>query len=362
MVFMVPISQLQYARKYPFTSPAKQAVRLLAPDLNAIDSAHFQATLDWIQVVGSSSPQTKRQFVENHVRQKDLSYTEFLSRDVVVFPLLKIILSQIRRPVLYERFASLIGDLTFEYLSNEKDKISSLTEMSRELGLKMEADIVENVPVFRVPISSYLSFPLKDAQLHLVNQSVDHGVVCLSTNAASRWIAEGVHSLILRSLPVDVKGLPHVFIEWSTQAQVRLQSQQVQESKSLTSGVVVSAFPPCMEKLYGEITQGVNIPHMARFDLATFLINIRMPHEDIVGVFAKASNYDERITRYHLDNLSGKSSGKQYSMPACSKVREHGLCVSRTCDVAHPLQFYRREVDRPTEEASDKASEESSSH
>jgi DNA primase large subunit len=359
---MIPISQLQFARKYPFTSPAKRAVRQLAPDLNAIDSAHFQAALDWIQVLGSSSPQVKRAFVENHVRQKDLSYSEFLSRDVVVFPLLKIILSQIRRPVLYERFASLMGDLSFEYLSNEKDKISSLLEMSRELGVKMDADVVDTTPVFRIPLSSYLSFPLKDAQLHLVNQSVDHGIVCLSTNAASRWLAEGVHSLILRSLPVDVRGLPPVFVEWSTQAQVRLSAQQVQESKSLTSGVVLTAFPPCMEKLYGEITSGVNIPHMARFDLATFLINIRMPHEDIVGVFAKASNYDERITRYHLDNLSGKSSGKQYSMPACSKVREHGLCVSRTCDVSHPLQFYRREVDRPTEESSEKTSEENSSH
>ena len=348
---MVPVSQLQFARKYPFTSPAKQAVRQLAPDLGRIDSSHFQAALDWIHVLGSSSPQARRRFVENHVRQKDLSYSEFLSRDVIVFPLVKIILSQLRRPLLYERFASLMGDLSFEYLSGEKDKVSSFPEMSRELGLVVESEVVDNDPSFHVTLPSYLSFPLKDAQLHLVNQVVDHGVVTLSANACARWIAEGVHSLILRSLPMDVGGLPSAFADLSVRAQSLLQSIQSEESTSLSGGVILSAFPPCMEKLYGEITTGVNIPHMARFDLGTFLINIRMPPEDIMGVFAKASNYDERITRYHLDNLSGKSGGKQYSMPACSKVREHGLCVSRTCDVAHPLQFYRRESDRPATES-----------
>lgn len=354
---MVPVAQLQYARKYPFSAPARQAVKQLAPDLNAIDSKHMELALDWVDVLGSSTPQTKRTFVENHVRQKDLSYSEFLSRDIVVFPLVKIILSYLRRPVLYERFASLVGDLSFEYLVNEKEKVSTLIELASELNLKVDVQIEGNTPSFSVPISSYLSFPLKDAQLHLVNQSVDHGHVKLGTNAACRWLAEGIHSHVLRSLPMDVKGLPLSFSQLANQATQRLQALHVQESKSLSNGVVLSAFPPCMEKLYGEITSGVNISHMARFDLATFLINIQMPHEDIVSVYAKASNYDERVTRYHLDNLSGKSSGKQYSMPACSKVREHGFCISRTCNVSHPLQFYRREVDHPASQKEGDAEE-----
>ena len=134
----------------------------------------------------------------------------------------------------------------------------------------------------------------------------------------------------------------------ANELRTRIQSQQTQEKKELSHGVTIEAVPPCMDKMYSEITSGVNLPHMARFDLATFLVNIDMPHEDIVTVFSKASNYDERVTRYHLDNLSGKKGGKKYSAPACARVREHGLCISRTCNVVHPLQFYQREQTNPT--------------
>ena len=79
-----------------------------------------------------------------------------------------------------------------------------------------------------------------------------------------------------------------------------------------------------------------------------FLVNIQMPQEDIVALFAKAPNYDERITRYHVDNISGKHSGKKYSAPSCAKVREHSLCISRTCNVMHPMQFYERESNPST--------------
>ncbi|MFH0970191.1 MAG: hypothetical protein V1776_01895 [Candidatus Diapherotrites archaeon] len=340
---MIPISQLQFARKYPFSSSAKQTIRHLSPNLEDVDSSLFSSAGEWILALGSASSKNRRAFVEHHFAQREISYSEFLTRDILVFPLIKVLLSCMGNPVLYERFAMLMGDLTFEYLASEKDRSSAIIELAHELGYRIEFSHMEDKPVFHISLSQYLAFPLKDAQLHLVNQPVHKGVIRADVNTTARWLAEGVHAIVRESLPVEVKGLPSSILSAAAAIRENLNVLRSQESRSLPHGVILDAFPPCMEKLHGEIISGGNIPHMARFDLATFLINIHMPLDDIMSVFSKASNFDEHVTRYHVENLSGKSSGKKYSVPACSKIREHGLCVSRTCNVGHPLQFYERE-------------------
>ncbi len=344
---MVPVSQLQLARKYPFSLHAKSVVKQLVPDLSQIDSSSFESALVLVDACAATSPKVRRKFVENHFSKRDLSYAEFLQNDILAFPLTKIILSQLKHPQFYERFAQLMGDLTFEYLNAEKDKISAFSDLARDLNVPVRVSL-DDVPVISLELPVYLSIPLRDAQLHLVHQSLDHGTIHLEWNLACRWLAEKVHANILSTLPVDTQGLPRVFADALIQAQSRVQSMRTQEAQSvITSGLSLEAFPPCMDKLYTDITSGVNIPHMARFDLATFLVNVRMPFEDIITVFSKAANFDDKITRYHVGNLAGRASGKPYSVPACAKIREHGLCISRTCNVAHPLQFYQREITSP---------------
>ncbi len=340
---MVPLSQLQQARKYPYLASSRNVVKQISPDLTRIEQSTFESALNLVEACAAVSPKARRKFVENHFSKRELSYVEFLQNDVLAYPLSKILLSQLRNPILYERLAQITGDLTFEYLVNEKDKIAAFTDIARELNVQVSISL-DDQPVVFVSLPQYLSTPLMDGQLHLVHQPVQKGKVKLEWNLACRWMAEKAHALVLGSLPVDTKGLPKVFGEMTSIIQSRIHVQQAHENKNLlSSGIVIEAFPPCMEKMHSEITSGVNLPHMARFDLATFLVNVRMPNEDIVSVFSKASNYDERVTRYHLDNLSGKSSGKMYSSPACAKIREHGLCISRTCNVTHPIQFYERE-------------------
>jgi DNA primase large subunit len=344
---MVPISQLQLARKYPFSLHAKSVVKQLVPDLTRIEPASFEAALAMVDACSVTSPKARRKFVENHFSKRDLSYAEFLQNDVLAFPLAKIILSQLKHPLLFERFAQLMGDLTFDYLNAEKDKVGIFSDIARDLNAPVHVSL-DDVPVVSLSLPVYLSIPFRDAQLHLVHQPLEKGVVKLEWNLACRWMAERVHAHVLQSLPVDTQGLPPLFSEIQKAAQSRLQEVRAHEAKlTISSGLVLEAFPPCMDKLYSDITSGVNIPHMARFDLATFLVNVHMPFEDIISVFAKASNYDEKITRYHVGNLAGKN-GKTYSSPACAKIREHGLCISRTCNVTHPLQFYQRELTTPT--------------
>ncbi len=358
---MVPLSQLQLARKYPFSTHSKSVVKQLVPDLTQIDPASFETALAMVDACSAATPKVRRKFVESHFSKRELSYAEFLQNDVLAYPLAKIILSQLRHPQLYERFAQLMGDLTFEYLNAEKDKLGAYADLARDMNVQVDVSLDEQ-PIVSMSLPTYLSIPFRDGQLHLVHQPLEKGHVKLEWNVACRWMAERVHANVLRSLPVDVQGLPSLFTDIQKIAQSRLQALRAQEAKlSISSGLVLEAFPPCMDKLYTDISSGMNIPHMARFDLATFLVNVNMPFEDIISVFAKASNYDEKITRYHVGNLSGQTSGKKYSSPACAKVREHGLCISRTCNVTHPLQFYQRELSAPKKkDESETASENNS--
>ncbi len=343
---MVPLSQLQLARKYPYSTHSKSVVKQLVPDLMQIDPSSFEAALAMVDACSAASPKARRIFVEDHFSKRELSYAEFLQNDVLAYPLAKIILSNLRHPQLYDRFAQLMGDLTFEYLNAEKDKRGAFSDLARDLNVLVDVSLDEQ-PVVSLSLPTYLSIPFRDGQLHLVHQPLEKGFVKLEWNVACRWMAERVHAHVLSSLPVDTQGLPTIFNDIQKVAQSRLQALRMQEAKlTISSGLVLEAFPPCMDKLYTDISSGINIPHMARFDLATFLVNVHMPFEDIVSVFAKASNYDEKITRYHLDNLAGKH-GKTYSSPACAKIREHGFCISRTCNVTHPLQFYQRELSAP---------------
>ncbi len=355
----VPIVQLQYARRYPFSQQGKNVLKQLAPNMEQLNEGVFLRAFELAIVALTSNGKQQQAFISSHLKQRELSYEEFLVQDVIAFPIAKILLSFQRNPSAFERFAGLMGDLTFEYLVNEKEKLSNFLDLAQGLKLRVDLRQEEHLQWIAIPLTQYIAFPLRDAQLHLVNQRVDKGFIILDINAACRWLAEVAHAQILASLPVDTKGLPSVFEEKASQLQQKLREIQTTQAKAVALGVVnIQAFPPCMDKLYSDLSSGVNLPHMARFDLATFLVNIEMPHPDIITLFSKAPNYDERTTRYHVDNLSGKTSGKKYSAPSCAKVREHGLCISRTCNVMHPLQFYTRESNPSTRE---KTSEEKES-
>jgi DNA primase large subunit len=344
---MIPISQLQFARKYPFTQQAKQAVKQLSPSMEELDPNSFETALQLVRASAIRNQRQRRSFVEQHFSRKDLSYEEFLANDVLAFPLSKIFISYIANDSLYDRFSSLIADLTFEYLVNEKDRLRAFLDLVNDLKLNVTVKTEDDQSIILIPLTEYLSIPVRDAQLHLVNQSVESGLVLVDLNASFRWLAEVVHHTIRTSLPVPLKGLPEIVEKYSAKALEVFQQAQKQEFKhSVFGNVRVDSFPPCMEKMYSELNSGINLPHMARFDLATFLINISMHNDSIINLFSKAPNFNEQTTRYHVENLSGKKSGKKYSAPSCSKLREHGLCISRTCNVHHPLQFYRREKEQ----------------
>ncbi len=104
--------------------------------------------------------------------------------------------------------------------------------------------------------------------------------------------------------------------------------------------MVVEAFPPCMKRIYTALVRGDNLSHHERFAIATFLISLGMDLEDIINLFRRVPDFNERITRYQLEHLAGKrGGGRRYAPYNCDNMRSRGLCVSE-CNVRHPLSYY----------------------
>jgi DNA primase large subunit len=108
-----------------------------------------------------------------------------------------------------------------------------------------------------------------------------------------------------------------------------------------------SVTPPCIEHLYHAVDAGENLPHSARLLLATFLLFSGKSLEEIVEIFKKLPDFNERITRYQLEHLSGKAGGsKRYFVPSCEKIKMENLChETNVCrGIINPIQLLRKKV------------------
>ncbi|MHB1470101.1 MAG: DNA primase regulatory subunit PriL [Thermoplasmataceae archaeon] len=105
-------------------------------------------------------------------------------------------------------------------------------------------------------------------------------------------------------------------------------------------------FPPCMNEYISQMRDGVNLPHMARFTMVSFLNKVGMTRDDIIALFKTAPDFNERMTTYQVDHVTGNISGTEYSPPKCSVLQSNHLCYKgddRLCNqewLKHPLQYY----------------------
>ncbi|MEM4833938.1 MAG: hypothetical protein QW794_03050 [Thermosphaera sp.] len=89
------------------------------------------------------------------------------------------------------------------------------------------------------------------------------------------------------------------------------------------------AVPPCIKNILITMKKAGDADHYARLVLVWYLRWVGFTPEDVVEFFARhASDFDEKVTRYQVEYAYGlRGSGKNYRMPSCRWMREHGLCL-----------------------------------
>ena len=107
-----------------------------------------------------------------------------------------------------------------------------------------------------------------------------------------------------------------------------------------------SEYPPCIKHAIEVLEKGENLSHSGRFMLATFLLRKGQDIEQIAPLFKNAPDYNEKVTLYQLNHLSGKTGTTQYTCPSCEKLKGQDLCFAiPECDnIINPIQFGRKRI------------------
>ena len=276
-------------------------------------------------------------------------YEKFLS-----FHVARLILIALGDPIVIRRFAVTERDSLEKILINREEDVDIV---ARDLDIRFRhVNVVVNGQVYHYDVH-FIDF-IKYAKnfstedFRLINQKLRNGFVLLQKDKFIKIIREAfverfVDDILSRA--DEGKKIKKYFTSALNEI-TNLKDDYISKYTPLEFGSVnVDAFPPCMKTIMAKISQGINVSHQARFSLVAFLHRVGMKEEDILKIFAGVPDFKKDLTLYQIRHITGKISGKEYSVPKCATMRAYGLCVRDTAKdnlchkqwMTHPLLYYK---------------------
>ncbi|KAG2471659.1 MAG: hypothetical protein NPMRD2_1360001 [Nitrosopumilales archaeon] len=170
----------------------------------------------------------------------------------------------------------------------------------------------------------------------LINRRVEDGMVFLTSHQAVRLIRMELYNHI--SSKIKSNNPPPITGYLKKQVDKLI----ILAKKFSVPRVESTEYPPCIKHAIDVLDKGENLSHSGRFLLGTYLLGIGQTVEQIAPLFKNAPDYNEKITVYQLNHLSGRSGSRTgYICPSCDKVKSNDNCyVTSDCDgIINPLQF-----------------------
>jgi DNA primase large subunit len=275
--------------------------------------------------------------------------------EILSFPIAVMMTAATKDPFLKRRYALAEAKRTYNLLKQEnKEKIMEIAKIFKwRIKESEKQDFLKETAKYDFALY-FTDFLRNAAGFHekkwkLVNRLLYDGYVYITKSEAARLIMEEVRSHIETKLEVKELTLPENITD-RVMSLKQLFSKQRGELKleEVPKEVVTTGFPPCIKSFHDSIIAGRHIPHVGRFALTSFLLNIGMTVENVVDLFRTLSDFNERMTRYQVAHIAGgKGSRTKYIPPKCETLRTHGVCpgMDEICrKVRHPLAYYRRKL------------------
>ena len=246
-----------------------------------------------------------------------------------------IICRKLRNPKLLNKFAYVEAAYAQHMLNATpfKRKIvkSSAMYSSNNMGGHTVADVCREImgfvpeedgERFSIPVNIYLPLAIQlGKKWKLINQDMTNGIILLPRYGITRLLRDAIVLYIVKKAKkmetiadIPVKISDNIY-KWCEENTIRTEVQDM---------------PPCVQYCVRDLESGKNVSHSGRFLTATFLLNSGEDQDKVHDIFANAPDYNERITRYHIQHI--KNNG--YNIPSCKWVKSNHLCPG--CTASHP--------------------------
>ena len=331
--------------KYPFLNEASLYIKDTHFDLLEFDRGEMSFIIN-------------RSFdkIESFIKNNETRHYYKIDRfeiEILTFLASLLILKSASIDAVTKKFA-LLESMRFEKYLIDDLKNSFKDERKRLILLKIFKEVfkidvyaeTKTIEVYKIRVLDYIqrSIIFHEQEWNLINRTVKAGYVYLTVTEIVRLFRNELSLLIIDK----IKNMKSIAFP----NQVLIKSQKLKSywdsiNKRTDTDFVSkkSITPPCIEHLYRILDAGENLPHSARLLLATFLLFSGKSIEEIVGIFRKLPDFNERITRYQLGHLSGKAgSSKRYFVPSCEKIKMENLChETNVCKgIVNPVQLLSR--------------------
>jgi DNA primase large subunit len=323
--------------KYPFLNEAGEYLRESGFGWEELDRQDMKYIID-----------RAAERVETEVDGKIYDKLERYEIEILTFVISLVIVKSIGIDGVLRKFALAEARRAEKFLTedlrkqNENKKGSLFMKIFEDL-FNLRIVVSEDQRLFKVRVVDYLARAshFHEQEWKLINRLVHKGYVYLDAdetvrlirNELSVLIFEKVRAMTLPTLPQSIK---------SKSDELRLKFLSRYERRLTPTK---TDYPPCIKHALEVMNKGENLPHSARVMLATYMLAIGKPLDEIVFMFENAPDFNEKITRYQVEHLAGmKGSHTKYSVPSCDKIRNENLCFATAeCDtLINPVQFGRK--------------------
>jgi len=239
-----------------------------------------------------------------------------------------------------ERFLS--TDLSIER-SSQKKKLLVQKIFQDLFDINIDVDSTSSICKLSVPDYLLRASKMYEKEWKLINRSVKDGYVYLDTDEAVRLIRNELSNLIYTRIKnMKVYEVPIIIKSKADELRKKYSGRYVYRNQ-----FKILEYPPCIKHAMEIINKGENLPHSARFMLATYMLAIGKTEEEVIEIFKNSPDYNEKITRYQVEHLAGKKGSHiKYSVPSCDRLRSEDLCFAvKECEnLINPIQFGRRKL------------------
>ena len=325
--------------KYPFLNEASEYVRETNFDMAEFDRPEME------YIINRATYRIETEIFKGKI----FSDLEKYEIEILTFLASLLIVRRTGIDSIYKKYSLFEAMRAEKFLTNDLQKQKSsdkkkllLFKIFKEL-FNFEIEIEpQDTRIFRMSVPDYLSRSSKinEQEWKLINRLVTNGHVYLDVDETVRLIRSELSSLIYNR----IKNMQSTNIL----NKIDIKTNEIKKKYLVQFPAVrykITEYPPCIKHVLEICEKGENLPHSARFLLATYLLSIGKSIDETIVPFKNLPDYNEKITKYQVEHLAGiKGSFTKYSVPSCKKLQIENLCfATRDCyNITNPIQFRKR--------------------